>query len=80
MADRGAPEHLDRITVHQTATGATLRTITLPPKVKLNYKTPLALSPDGRLVATTGPGFEVRLYSVEGDDTPVVLGTLDNDL
>ena len=70
--------HLDRITVHQTATGATLRTITLPPKVKLNYKTPLALSPDGRLVATTGPGFEVRLYSVEGDDTPVVLGTLDN--
>ena len=37
----------------------------------------LALSPDGRLVATAGPGFEVRLYSVEGDDTPVVLGTLD---
>ena len=80
MADRGAPTRLDRITVHETATGATLRMITLPPNTGLSWKTPLALSPDGRLVATTGPRFEVRLYPVEGDDTPVVLGTLDNHL
>ena len=74
---RGAPTKLLRITVHETATGATLRTIAIPAASRTSFKVPLALSPDGNSVATTGSGFDVRVYSVERESQPVVLGTLD---
>lgn len=77
MSSAGAAK-FRRVTVHETATGAILRTIPIPPETTTVYKVPLALSPDGRSVATTGPGVQVRVYSVEAEADPVVLGSLDN--
>jgi len=74
---RGKPKRLLRVTVHETATGATLRTIAIPAETDVSYKAPLALSPDGKSVATTGPDFQVCVYPVESETAPVVLGTLD---
>jgi serine/threonine protein kinase/WD40 repeat protein len=73
----GLPTRFRRVTVHETATGATLRTIAMPADLGTMYKVPLALSPDGSSVATVGPGFEVQVYAVEGKADPVTLGRLD---
>jgi serine/threonine protein kinase/WD40 repeat protein len=68
-----------RVTVHETATGAVLRTIVMPADTKVSmYKVPLALSPDGQFVATAGPAFGVQVHSVVGDSKPVTLGRLDD--
>ena len=64
--------------MHETATGSTLRTIAAPPNIGVVYKLPLALSPDGNLVAVAGPDVSVRLYPVVGDGEPAILGTLDD--
>jgi serine/threonine protein kinase/WD40 repeat protein len=68
---------LRRVTVHETATGATLWSANLPENTPGDYKIALALSPDGKSVATMGPEAEVRLYSVGKDAEPIVLGKLD---
>jgi serine/threonine protein kinase/WD40 repeat protein len=77
LRQRGEPTRCRRVTVHETATGATLRTIAMPANLGTTYKVPLALSPDGSSVATVSPGFEVQLYAVEGKADPVTLGQLD---
>ena len=77
LGNLGAPTRLHRITVHETATGSTLRTIAAPPNIGVTYKLPLALSPDGNLVAVAGPDVSIRLYPVVGDGEPAILSTLD---
>jgi WD40 repeat protein len=76
--ERGAPGSYRRVSVHDTATGRLLRAINLPKSTPSTYKTALALSPDGRSLATVGPGWEVQVYAVEGRGEPVVLGRLDD--
>src|SRR5262245_16118802 len=73
---KGRPTKFRRVTVHETATGATLRSLPMPATTPADYKVPLALSPDGRSVATVRLGREVQVYSVEGGE-PVTLGRLD---
>jgi eukaryotic-like serine/threonine-protein kinase len=73
---RGFALKVRRVTVYETATGATLWTTILPEKTPGDYKVALALSPDGQSLATVGPGGEIRLYSVGKNDEPIILGTL----
>ena len=77
VVQAGRPAKFHRVTVHETATGTTLRTILMPPTAPADYKVPLALSPDGRSVATAGPNLAVQVYSVDGDQPPTTLGRLD---
>ena len=80
LLKKGVPATFARVTVSETATGKTIRTIAIPNGTPISYKVPLALSPDGDSVATTGPNFEVRVYPVGDAGDPVVLGTLDTSV
>jgi serine/threonine protein kinase/WD40 repeat protein len=73
----GLPIRFRNVTVYETATGTVLHSIPMPANMSGGYKIPLALSPDGKTVATHGPGFEVQVYSLEGSGAPVTLGRLD---
>ena len=60
--------------MHDTATGTTLWASDLPAGTPGGWKVPLALSPDGETLATTGPEVQARLYSVGTSEEPIVLG------
>lgn len=77
-AHQGEITRVQRLSVYATASGTSLWSAELPLATPDWYKVPLALSPDGRYLATTGPDREeVRLFSVGTDVGPVVLGRLD---
>jgi serine/threonine protein kinase/WD40 repeat protein len=77
LQNNGMAVQLRRVTVHDPATGAMHWSRNLP-DIRGHYKVALALSPDGRSLATVGADWEVRLYSVGTNDEPVVLGKLDD--
>jgi len=75
--DIGHPKLIREVAVYNTATGERLWKTDLSAKMPNHYKTALALSPDGKTLATVGPNNELRLFSVGSDDPPVVLGKFD---
>jgi WD40 repeat protein len=77
LQNDGQGTRLRRVTVHETATGATLWAADLPANTPGGYKVALAMSPDGQSLATVGPSGEARLFSVGKNDEPIVLGKLD---
>jgi eukaryotic-like serine/threonine-protein kinase len=61
-----------RVCLYNAASGQLLREIQT--KVGVNYYFPVALSPDGRLLAAIGPQNTVQLYTLADEKGPVSLG------
>jgi WD40 repeat protein len=61
-----------RVGVYDAGTGATAREVET--KVGKYFHLPVALSPDGKLLAAMGPDHSVQLYAVADDKPPVSLG------
>lgn len=64
--------------VYSTATGESLWKTDLPQGSGYAYKTEVALSPDGSLLVTHGPNYEVHLYTVGSKQPLSVLGKVDD--
>lgn len=69
----GDPWTIDLVTVYDLATREVVREIRAP-RDPHSFKVPLALSPDGRLLASVGPGHEVQVHEVDATGPPAVLG------
>lgn len=75
-SEEGFPSAIRQAVVYEMATGAALWRSDFPAQTCLNYKTGLALSPDGQSLATIGLAGEVRLFSLSKKDEPIVLGNV----
>jgi serine/threonine protein kinase/WD40 repeat protein/tetratricopeptide (TPR) repeat protein len=77
--DEKVAASLRQVEVFSTATGESIWKKDLP-WIDFAYRVAVALSPDGNLVATHGPKFDVNLYTVGSNDPPIVMGKLDERL
>jgi WD40 repeat protein/tetratricopeptide (TPR) repeat protein len=65
------------MSVHDIKSGKMIRTVTDP---RSWYRTPVAMSADGKWVAYVGQNFQVKLFEVDSNKPPRVVGRHSNDI